>query len=115
MDTPLVLVGYTVTFLCEASSIPAPFINWFRRLDTSGVGVVDPDDDNVFISSSMVGGTTAGNLTITVSNPGDFGDYFCVASNGFFNATSEDATLMRGGGCGLGMNGCGLRMSGCCL
>ena len=110
MDTPLVVVGYTVTFLCEASSVPAPFINWFRRLDNSEVGVVSPDDVNVFISSSVVGNTTAGNLTITVSNLGDFGDYFCVADNGFFNATSEDATLMRGGGCGQGRSGCGLRM-----
>ena len=36
-------------------------------------------------------------LTINITREDQFGDYFCVASNGLFNATSTVAVVSRGG------------------
>lgn len=87
-DTPPVLVGFTVSFLCQAQSIPAPVITWFRNGDEP----VSSGD------SSTIGNTTTSNLTISSITENDFATYTCTANNGgFFNDTSEIATLTRGG------------------
>ena len=95
--TPPVLVGFTVSFLCQAQSIPAPNITWYRNVSVSEGFVLFTDSpDNVMIEAISDGNTTTSNLTISSVLEGDFGDYRCFASNEFFNATSEPATLVRG-------------------
>ena len=97
-DTPPVIVDFTVSFLCQAQSIPAPMINWFKATTTGvGIPIIDNNNNILIIITSISINTTMSNLTITVSNEEDFDMYYCVASNGFFNATSNPAILTRGG------------------
>ena len=67
-------------------------INWFRNASNGSVSITD-DITATNISDTAVNST----LTINITSEDQFGDYFCVASNGFFNATSTVAVVIRGG------------------
>ncbi|XP_019856078.1 PREDICTED: receptor-type tyrosine-protein phosphatase delta-like isoform X2 [Amphimedon queenslandica] len=90
----IVLRGDTVSFSCLASSIPVPNITWFRNDSSGPVSLFDDTESVVsIISTSTDGLTTNSTLTITLESDGE---YFCFASNDFFNDTSEPATVLRG-------------------
>lgn len=95
--TEPVLFGFTVTFSCRASSIPRPTISWFRI--ESGIFMEVINTSNTTIVSSPVGDRETNSiLTIIVDEDNDFTEYRCFADNdGFFNATSRNALLVRGG------------------
>ena len=95
--TPPVIIGYTVSFLCEAQSIPVPDIEWFQSSTGTGT-LVTPNNDTILINTIAINSnTTMSNLTITVTNDNDFSQYYCRANNDMFNASSNPATLTRGG------------------
>lgn len=96
--TEPVLFGFTVTFSCRASSIPRPTISWFRFESGSFVKVVNTPVNTTIVSSPVGDRETNSTLTITVDEDNDFTEYRCFADNaGFFNATSRNALLVRGG------------------
>ena len=95
--TEPVLFGFTVTFSCRASSIPSPMISWFRFESGIFMEVLNTFP-NTTIKSSVGDRETNSTLTIIVDEDNDFTEYRCFAYNaGFFNATSRNALLVRGG------------------
>ena len=92
VSPPVLILRNNVSFSCSASSIPIPVINWFRNASNGSVSITD-DITATNISDTAVNST----LTINITSEDQFGDYFCVASNGFFNATSTVAVVIRGG------------------
>ena len=92
VSPPVLILRNNVSFSCSASSIPIPVISWFRNASNGSVSVTD-DIIATNISDTAVNST----LTINITREDQFGDYFCVASNGLFNATSTVAVVIRGG------------------
>ena len=90
-----VLVGETAVFTCQARSIPAPNITWFRLENGTNVRLMDNDDDINIMSQSQPEDsfTTRSTLSVMVTGDEDFTEYFCVGDNGFDNSTSDNATL----------------------
>ena len=96
--TEPVLFGFTVTFLCRASSIPRPTISWFRFESGNFTEIINNSPNTTIVSSPVGDIETNSTLTITVDGDNDFTIYRCFADNdGFFNATSRNALLVRGG------------------
>ena len=78
----LVYEGGNVTLSCNASGNPVPTIKWTRN------GSV--------LTSSVLRisfGAESRELTITIVNRTDMGEYRCVANNSVGNVTSDAATL----------------------
>ena len=64
-------------------------ISWFRNEFTPVLSdIIAANISDIAVNST---------LTINITSEDQFGDYFCVASNGFFNATSTVAVVIRGG------------------
>ena len=90
-----VLVGETAVFTCQARSIPAPTITWFRLENGMAFGLLDNGDDINIMSQSQPEDsfTSSSILSVRVTGDEDFTEYFCVGDNGFDNSTSERAQL----------------------
>ena len=81
-------------FTCQARSIPAPNITWFRFQNGTNVRLMDNDGDDINIASQPEDSfTTRSTLSVMVTGDEDFTEYFCVGDNGFDNSTSDNATL----------------------
>ena len=93
VSPPRLVPGTAVSFSCSASSIPIPEIRWFRNASNGSVSFIDDIINTANISDTAVNST----LTINITREDQFGDYFCVASNGLFNDTSTVAVVIRGG------------------
>ena len=94
--TDPVLVGFTVSFLCEAESIPPPTITWFQISDP-GNSVQLMESTNITIINTVSSTMTFSSLSVTVGGTENFTEYQCFADNGgFFNQTSRIANLTRG-------------------
>ena len=94
--TDPVLIGFTVSFLCQAESIPLPTITWFQISDP-GDPVQLMEGTNITITNTVSSTMTFSSLSVTVGGTEDFTEYQCIADNGeFFNQTSGIANLTRG-------------------
>ena len=94
-STGPVMVGETAMFTCQARSIPAPNIIWFRFQNGMNVRLLGNGDDITIMSQSQPEDsfTTRSVLSVRVTGDEDFTRYFCVGDNGFDNSTSERAQL----------------------
>ena len=92
-STGPVLVGETAVFTCQARSIPAPNITWFRLENGMAFGLLDNDNTINITSQPEDSFTTSSTLSVMVTGDEDFTEYFCVGDNGFDNSTSDVAQL----------------------
>ena len=94
-STGPVMVEETAMFTCQARSIPAPNIIWFRFQNGMNVRLLGNGDDITIMSQSQPEDsfTTRSVLSVRVTGDEDFTRYFCVGDNGFDDTTSDNATL----------------------
>ena len=90
-----VLDGTTVSFQCQASSIPGSIITWYRYEQDVPVVLVNGTDPMVTIVEEVVDGTVVSNLSIVLDD-GGFTQYYCLANNSMFVNRSRNATVIRG-------------------
>ena len=97
VSTAPLLVGETASFFCEAESRPAPTITWFRVRGNSTEMLLGTEPTVEIIEPMAAEESFISNLEVLVEGAGE--QFFCVASNGFDNETSDTVDVILAGMC----------------